>query len=127
MMTKKTYSIEWNGIAEICIEVDHSDKTEKLLHDVNNFWSGSKERLKYANGDITEAVLKLIAGECFRFIVAEDYGVNHLINKFVGMEGYSKMDGSQGLRIVRYDSIEFELDDMSVLIVETNNDKQSTY
>ncbi len=123
MIAEKTYSIEWNGVAEVWVEVDHSDKTEKLLHDFNNFCSGSKERLKYANGDITEAILKLIAGECFRFIVAEDYGVNHLINKFVGMEGYPKMDGYQGLRIVRYDSIEFELDDMNILIVGDNNDK----
>ena len=122
-MKKTIYSVEWNGISEILIEIEHSEKTNKLLHLINNFWSDSEEMLRLAKGDITEAVLKRITSEALRLVVAEDYGVNHLIQKLSEIDGYPVMDGSCGIRIVNYDSIEFEPEEMNILIVSDENGK----
>ena len=122
-MKKTIYSVEWNGISEIYIEIEHSEKTNKLLHLINNFWSDSEEMLRLAKGDITEAVLKRITSEALRLVIAEDYGVNHLIQKLSEIDGYPVMDGSCGIRIVNYDSIEFEPEEMTILIVSDENGK----
>ncbi len=122
-MKKTIYSVEWNGISEILIEIEHSEKTNKLLHLINDFWSDSEEMLRLAKGDITEAVLKRITSEALRLVVAEDYGVNHLIQKLSEIDGYPVMDGSCGIRIVNYDSIEFEPEEMNILIVSDENGK----
>lgn len=122
-MKKTIYSVEWNGISEILIEIEHSEKTNKLLHLINDFWSDSEEMLRLAKGDITEAVLKRITSEALRLVVAEDYGVNHLIQKLSEIDGYPVMDGSCGIRIVNYDSIEFEPEEMTILIVSDENGK----
>lgn len=122
-MKKTIYSVEWNGISEILIEIEHSEKTNKLLHLINDFWSDSEEMLRLAKGDITEAVLKRITSEALRLVVTEDYGVNHLIQKLSEIDGYPVMDGSCGIRIVNYDSIEFEPEEMNILIVSDENGK----
>ena len=122
-MKKTIYNVEWNGISEIHIEIEHSEKTNKLLHLINNFWSDSEEMLRLAKGDITEAVLKRITSEALRLVVTEDYGVNHLIQKLSEIDGYPVMDGSCGIRIVNYDSIEFEPEEMNILIVSDENGK----
>ena len=36
-MKKTIYSVEWNGIFEIHIEIEHSEKTNKLLHLIGIF------------------------------------------------------------------------------------------
>lgn len=122
-MKKTIYSVEWNGISEIYIEIEHSEKTNKLLHLINNFRSNSEEMLRLAKGDITEAVLKRITSDALRLVVTEDYGVNHLIQKLSEIDGYPVMDGSCGIRIVNYDSIEFEPEEMNILIVSDENGK----
>lgn len=71
MIVIKQYTITWNDW-DVVFAVDHSVMTDENLHEINNFWSDSKYRLNKENGDITLAVLKLLAGVCFGLQVRGD-------------------------------------------------------
>jgi hypothetical protein len=59
---KKIYEVDWDFKGEIVVELDESqpDKLISLMHEVNSFWSGHKQRLDDEDGDIKAVFLKML-------------------------------------------------------------------
>ena len=100
---------------EAVIEIDHSILTDEKLHEILNFWSGAKERLEKADNNITVAVLKALCVRIFTLsvqvldVVAEfDYKAGK------GVEGWPAMDGSYGIKIIRYEELTVEDEDIAI-------------
>lgn len=112
---KKVYVIDWNGDFEVKVEVDHAIMTDKILHEINNFWSEAESRLDDNDGDICVSVLKMLASVCMSEILQNQYTVEGIINQFDwdatfgqrGIEGWPKMDGSAGIKIVDVEEVCF--------------------
>lgn len=101
--TKDKYIVELDGNFEMTVEIKNDESTLKVLHEINNFWSGSKSRLSSAKGCIDTAVLKLIAGEVVRFQARTAFNedLDSVLKEFNGgIEGYYPMDGSFGIEII---------------------------
>lgn len=112
----KKYTIEWNDFTAV-FAVDHSVMTDEKLHEINNFWGDEDLRLDDENGDITMAVLKMLAGVCFNLQVSYDLNTWGVMSRFdwdddAGVEGWPKMDGTYGIMILSVDKVEFDANDM---------------
>lgn len=82
-MTSDTYIVNWNNIAKIWIEVDHTENMEKVLHSINKIWWDHEEMQSKTNGNVITVALKRIAGEFFKLMVDKDFGLEHLICRFI--------------------------------------------
>lgn len=110
MSSVKNYKIIWlahEDQPELHVEIDHAICTDDFLHGMNGFFCGEKERLSDSNGDVTAAVLKLLATTCFSEQAGPGGGWNTkgIISLFNDgeFEGYPPMDGSKGIKILRCD------------------------
>lgn len=108
----KKYEVEWKDDFSVTFAVDHSVMTDEKLHEINDFWSGSEDRLDDADGNITKAVLTLLAGVALT--IQLEYGLNAfgVMKRFDwdddgGVEGWPKMDGSDGILLAQISGIEF--------------------
>lgn len=123
-MTSDTYIVNWNNIAKIWIEVDHTENMEKVLHSINKIWWDHEEMLSKTKGNVITAALKRIAGEFFKLMADKDLGLEHLICRFNNNPaGYFTIDGSQGIRVVGYKAIKFKYDEMTISKVGDENGK----
>lgn len=123
MANIKRYQVKWNDLARIIIDVDHDLLTENKLHQINNFWSFAEDRLDELNGHVLNAVLALLAEECFRLSFQGCFIPSLLIDAFdSGVEGWPRMDGSEGLKIISCDEPEFLVSDMAVSEWENSDD-----
>ncbi|TCS35829.1 uncharacterized protein DUF2528 [Paucimonas lemoignei] len=95
------------------VEVAVSDAPETLavMGEINSFWSGDKDRLAAANGDLTVAVLKML---CTRLLAATFSEINPFDDFVKGkVEGWPPLDGSYGIKLLHTDH--FSLDgDVSI-------------
>jgi hypothetical protein len=112
---KKRYTIQYAWMYDVVVTIDHDICTDEHLHEINNFWGDTwdrKERLLLAGGDITKAVLKMLALRVLTDSVSS-WGV---IEKWRTdpPEGWPKLDGSYGIRLEHAD--DFELDDDEIEI-----------
>jgi hypothetical protein len=111
----KKYLVEHDTGAGMTVEVDHSLITDKELHELNNFWSNAKDRLNDEGGNILNTVLKLLLERVLSVQFEQDLNTQGVINAFDwdyqygngGQEGYPKLDGSSGIKLL--DVIGFEL------------------
>ncbi len=120
----KRYKIDYNfGEAEIHIEVDHDKVTDADLHEINNFWSGAERRVAAADGDVLKAVLVLLGQVVLWKQVESDSSVEGIVhafdwgNKFLydsALEGWPKMDGSMGFKLVEIEPYEFFAENFKV-------------
>ena len=114
----KKYTIrEWNNNEAVFV-VDHDKATDKLFHEVNNFFCDAKSRLDDEDGNVTVAVLKMIAKYCFteqvsnplnNYGIMSHFGTDERPEKYV--EGFPRLDGSFGILLLRVDVPEIEIDD----------------
>lgn len=110
MANIKQYKIDYySGEAEICVEVDHDKVTEETLHEINHFWSDAESRLVEADNNILQAVLVYLGQVLLWKQVQSSFGVTGLIKSFdwddrfsydSRFEGWPKMDGSMGFKLV---------------------------
>lgn len=118
----KKYKVEHESYAEITVEIDHSIMTEEELHKLNDFWSCAADRLMDEDGNILNVVLKLLAGMVLQVqfegalnlqgvILAFDYDYKYGNG---GIEGYPKLDGSSGIRLLDVTGFELLASDMSI-------------
>ncbi|PLY02746.1 MAG: hypothetical protein C0622_05195 [Desulfuromonas sp.] len=123
MANVKKYRVDYDGgVAGITVEIDHDIMTEPALHEINNFWLDAEYRLANAKGDILMAVLVFLAQTSLIVQLEGDYNINGLIKRFDyddpylsgGIEGWPKMDGSAGIKIVRLDQHVFYHNDFNV-------------
>lgn len=98
---------------EVEVEIDLK-KSEPAIKEMITFWTGWKHRLDLHEGNYLEAFLQQLAREIF-IIQAERGSMNTkgVIEEFGAREGWAKMDGSQGIKILSVDSLEFDYSDFS--------------
>lgn len=123
MSNIKSYDVDYDWKGGITVDIDFDKVSEKYLHEINDFWSGSESRLRNANGDIVKAVLKMLAREAMKIAFINDYNVYGVVCEFSGeerdVEGWPPMDGSEGITLTGVDvSGILEYDDMSVTEVK---------
>lgn len=111
----KRYVVTWFDTLSLIIDIDHDIVSNELLAQINAFWSDAADRLNNADGDVLVAVLKMLGQRCWQLVIAHGYSEQALIREFnEGMEGWPKMDGSSGFRIIQCDELEFDECDISV-------------
>ncbi|EAP7663001.1 DUF2528 family protein [Salmonella enterica] len=121
MSDVKRYEITWNAHEDtpvLTVEIDHSICTDKLLHQINNFFINAEDRYLNCDCDITATVLKMLAAICFSEQAGPtgDWNTYGLICQFEdgNYEGWPPMDGSEGIKILGCDSPGVRYDDMEV-------------
>jgi hypothetical protein len=113
-MNIKRYTLSYASSFDLVVEINHDIMTTEKLHEINNFWSGAKDRLAKAKGDILKAVLTGLAMTAFRMTITEWNAINEF--KVKGVEGWPLLDGSEGMTLVSLD--DFVLDEDEVTIKE---------
>jgi hypothetical protein len=122
-MNLKKYEINYNsGDAVLVVEVDHDLMTGANLHLINNFWGDSKRRLEEEDDDVLHAVLTMLAEVVWARQMDYAQTVEGVIEDFNwdakhgarGIEGWPKMDGSAGIRIVYIEDFGFSPFDIDI-------------
>jgi hypothetical protein len=80
-----------------------------LCTEINNFWCGAECRLDDAGDDVVKAVLTML---CRCALVEEIISSQGAVHTFAvqGQEGWPKLDGSEGIKLVRVEQVNFEGD-----------------
>ena len=112
MTTIKTYTLDYDDKAEVIVEVDHDILNDELLHQINNFWSDAKFRLIDCNGNILKVVLRLLATAALREEIMNWSAVTSFQQGT--MEGWPKLDGSYGIKLVKVEELTFEDSDINI-------------
>lgn len=115
-MPIKRYTLTYASQFDVVVEIDDTICTDELLHEINNFWSSADDRLDDADGDITKAVLKMLALFCLR--LSSDKFVESYLTKEHNEEGWPVLDGSYGIKLISVDDFTFDDDEIEVAKVE---------
>lgn len=80
-----------------------------LCTEINDFWCGAECRLDDAGDDVVKAVLTML---CRCALVEEIISSQGAVHTFAvqGREGWPKLDGSEGIKLVRVEQVNFEGD-----------------
>lgn len=109
---KKRYTISYDWTFDLVVTIDHDVLTDEKLHEINNFWSGAKQRLGRAGGDICKAVLTMLALQAFRMTVTDLGPEGRLLRG--EEEGWPPLDGSHGIQLISLDYFEFDEDEITI-------------
>lgn len=94
---------------EIVVEIDfnYTEKyREKIItqleqiEELQSFWYGSKEKLSDEKGDYVKAFLKQLCQECLAIALEGNWNSDGVRDKFVNKEGYCRLDGSAGIKLL---------------------------
>ena len=79
------------------------------------FWTGGKERIKAALGDIEVAFLKMLG----QFLINESIGhtLEGVLCAIDEAEGWGRLRGEYGVKLISIDSWEFETDGFMVIVI----------
>jgi hypothetical protein len=111
---KKRYTLTYD-YTDVVVEIDHAVCTDALLHEINDFWSDRKFRLSQANGDITRAVLLMLAQTVLRLNVSDWRDTVSLMKDTETCpEGWPLLDGSAGITLVKVEDFVFDADEFTV-------------
>lgn len=112
----KKYVVDYDNKAEIVVEIDHSLATDDVFHKINNFWGGADDRLHETGGNIVTAVLKLLARAALYEEIISSNAIRELHGQGVcgGVEGWPKLDGSCGIKLVSVDCLDIDSADLTV-------------
>lgn len=116
---KKVFTVEHEPTqGEIKVEIDFDfvfdfgGKQTPMIEAmtmINDFFTNSEERLDDADGNIVIAFLRMLCHKCLIMSI-EHYknceGIIRLFND--GEEGYSKIDGSQGINLLELERPSFD-------------------
>ncbi|WP_288843244.1 DUF2528 family protein [uncultured Deefgea sp.] len=64
------FNDDWQDFS-IELEVDHDQLTTEVATEINNFWSGAKERVSDAGGSVVNAVIKMAADTLARSMLSQ--------------------------------------------------------
>lgn len=112
---KKQYTISYDHTFDVVVEVDRAVLTDELLHEINDFWSDNDYRLRQSDGDVLLVVLKMLALRAFNMAFRSFDVVGEFNER--GVEGWPKLDGSYGLKLVSVDEIELDEENLHINIV----------
>ncbi len=102
-------------VNDFIVVFDENEETDKLCHEINDFWGGNKDRLFDAQGCIYKCVTRLIAHEIIRLQMRSSFycGEDAATKAFSeGIEGFPPIDGSCGIKLKYCE--DFELKDLDV-------------
>jgi hypothetical protein len=107
----KKYKFQYDCIYDIIFKVDLEIYTKELALATLEFftWHWDKD-----SDPITEA-LKKIALVCLQFS-ADGWNEIGIIDQFIDLEGYPRLDGSYGVTLVRIDNFEYDENNLSLEI-----------
>lgn len=108
---KKRYTVTYGWTFDMIVEIDHAVMTDEKLHEINDFWSNNLTRLQRADGDVTKAVLAMLGLTAFSMSVSENAEYRL---KYMGVEGWPKLNGSAGILLVSLDTFEFDEDEITI-------------
>ena len=109
---KKRYTIQYDWMFDVVVTIDHDVMTDEKLHEINNFWSGAEERLRRSKGNVTDAVLRMLALRAFHMTITDLDAIGRL--RRGEEEGWPPLDGSEGILLVSLDDFEFDEDEISI-------------
>ncbi len=99
-----TYRIEHEDTYWSCTVELYLEKATVPIKEMVDFWSGSDERLEDNNGDYVQAFLKQLASKVHWLVICNNYNLYGVLSAFdKGIEGWCKMDGSQGIKLIHVD------------------------
>jgi hypothetical protein len=104
----KNYEYESGTDDTVEIAIDTEIVTEQLFTDLNNFWSDSKIRVIYAEGDVMLAYLKFLAEYALQVRKEKDLNSYGVMKHFDNEEGFCSMDGSFGILIHKVHTSDYE-------------------
>ena len=113
-MMIKHYSFNYNSYdAEVCFAVDTEKFTVEMANATLNFFTWKYDK----DADPIDEVMKKYAMEAIKIATYNNYNINGVINEFMNLEGYAKVDGSLGITLNFISGYEFDEDGLSVTIV----------
>ncbi|WP_211452610.1 DUF2528 family protein [Collimonas antrihumi] len=89
-----------------------SDKMIALCTQINEFWYAADWRLKESDGDVVKAVMTLLCRSALLEHMINPLGALHAFS-VDGMEGWPKLDGSEGIKLISVENFDF-VGDVSV-------------
>lgn len=115
----KRYQVKHSEDGSVTVEVDHDLMTEENLHEINSFWCNAEDRISASDGNVLHAVLKNLAAQVIMENVSYTMNTSGVISRFdyqkgEGREGWPKMDGSAGIRIIDVETPNYDDEDFSV-------------
>lgn len=122
-MATKRYRVDYNSDEGfIVVDIDHEKLTDETLASINDFWMDAEYRLACSDDNVLHAVLKLLCEMVLKFQMDCSQTVEGVINDFDpkvsygkgGIEGWPKMDGSMGIKIIAIGNFEFLETDFEV-------------
>ena len=117
MANIKKYMVEHAPTGgSITVEIDFDfvrkmDETEswdmnRMIREMVEFWHGCEERLAENNGDYVKTYLIQLCSSCIELY--DSLGVKKLIQEVNDSEGYFKVDGSDGIKLIEFNEPEFD-------------------
>jgi Protein of unknown function (DUF2528) len=115
-MNTKKYRVEHDTtMASILVEIDfdytynHPNgevySMDMMIKEMVDFWSGAEERVAENDGDYTNTYLIQLCELCIDFY--DDLGLKKLISEIQDEEGYYKVDGSHGIKLLKFTEPDF--------------------
>lgn len=108
MKQKFIISYEW---WEMTVEIDY-DKAKESIKEMVEFWMDWKRRLDLNDGDYITTFLQQLARTVI--VLSMEYNLKGVISAFEEREGWSKMDGSEGITILDVSSWTFEDNEFTI-------------
>jgi hypothetical protein len=130
-MIKKKFRVEFEALNWYAIiEVDEAFvpehgfgipgfTTRDVIKTMVEFWTGWEHELLFNDGDYLKTFLQQLGREIV-LIQADDSmaGTDTVIGEFKGREGWSRMDGSFGIKILAIQPLDLDPRDFSIEEVE---------
>jgi hypothetical protein len=88
--------------------------TLRMMEEMVLFWMGGKSRLKANNDNITKTYLQQLGREIFIILTGQDLNVYGVISEFDNKEGWSKLDGSFGIKLLDVDDVDVAHDEFEI-------------
>lgn len=115
-VSKIKYKVELDNIdCSITVEINDDENTKQLMDMCNKFWFGYQQRLDDENGDITNTFLKLLCGTALSVQQTNDYNLYGVIQEFNDMEGWCRLDGSDGIKLTGIEWLTFTDEPMTII------------
>ncbi|MCH8567597.1 MAG: DUF2528 family protein [Balneolales bacterium] len=92
--------------ANVLLEVDTDKFTPEVANEVLTFWTWDYDK----ENDPVEECLKKICLEVIRVATANNYNEHGVISDFENKEGWYRLNGEDGVKLMRVDAYEFSED-----------------
>lgn len=114
MSNVKVYELNYDGKASIRVQIDHDIANDELFNTINEYWVGADRNKDEENG-VFNAVMKHLAQEIFQLGMNGNMGLKSIIREFEhDMEGWPRMDGSYGFKLLSVEHFCFDEDDITI-------------